>query len=983
MKIDISTLIETQFPQIYRDEGQNLIAFTKAYYEWFEQSDLIKSADLIDLRDIDNTIDDFVKYFKSTYLKDLPNITPGNIRSFIKNAGALFDARGTPQAIKLVLRLLYGIDSEIYLPGDDIFKLSAGQWVVPRYLELSISDRTKSFVGKQIRGASSGSSAIVESVVRRFTEGYYYDVVYITNLTGDFIHGEIVTDTDELANAPKIIGSLNSIIITNGGRDNNVGDIFTVTSRTGKNALARVTAVQNATGRVTFELEDGGSGYSSNALSIVSSKVLTYSSNTYNSDANVSGFYEFEQVEQPLVSISFLVANNEFEVGDVIQGYTSGTWIRQANGVVVEVDQSGASGTMTAFVNDGDFRFANVIRKSGNTITANIDEANNIFAVANVVGANSIAVGVFDIENAFKIYNDQTWIRGLNSNTYANISAISTGFGADFNIGSLTDEETVFVYRDFVGSNNIVGTPFVDIKLTGEGSGIGYVSNVSVVAGGTGYTNGTYLTFTGGGQSISSVTIVAGGLNYANGERIYSSTGSNVAISLTTNSTGGIVSINIVDGGKAVVGNPILTVNTTAGTGANLVAVLQNANTANAQISTNSSGGITSITLNDEGSNYYTAPKITITGGTGANLQPQMQYGYGFIKYPSGNSSTILNSLLRSQSITAGTIASLSSISPGQEYNQDPFVRVVDPLISSLNRKDIILDVSNVSGVFTPGESLVQDVTEAITTINYSDISGNSSFDIGEVIGQNSNSATGIIYERDSSQILVKSVSGTFVATSNSATQIVGYTSGASANVSTASVGTNIITVRGTIKSANSTSIKVRRRSVNQTYDINEPVVGSFSGASANVVGVFQDESTLEMGNNAIITANVQTANGVATELQIIDSGYGFANGQIVDLINSENPYSITGISILQKQGQGEGFYTSTDGFLSADKYLHDGLYYQTYSYEVQTSLSLDRYADILKQITHVAGTQMFGRVILKSKINMSHEISNSQIISS
>ena len=34
----ISPLIQSQFPSFYQEEGENFIAFVKAYYEWLENS---------------------------------------------------------------------------------------------------------------------------------------------------------------------------------------------------------------------------------------------------------------------------------------------------------------------------------------------------------------------------------------------------------------------------------------------------------------------------------------------------------------------------------------------------------------------------------------------------------------------------------------------------------------------------------------------------------------------------------------------------------------------------------------------------------------------------------------------------------------------------------------------------------------------------------------------------------------------------------
>jgi hypothetical protein len=73
----------------------------------------------------------------------------------------------------------------------------------------------------------------------------------------------------------------------------------------------------------------------------------------------------------------------------------------------------------------------------------------------------------------------------------------------------------------------------------------------------------------------------------------------------------------------------------------------------------------------------------------------------------------------------------------------------------------------------------------------------------------------------------------------------------------------------------------------------------------------------------------------------------------------------------LEKQGVGSGYYASTGSFLDADKKLHDNDYYQEYSYEVETKVPFDMYVDVLKTITHVAGTKIFGAVESISQATM------------
>ncbi len=63
----ISQLIESQFPAVYREEGDNLIAFVKAYYEFLETDPkyaIYRNRNLFETTDIDATLDEFVVHFK-------------------------------------------------------------------------------------------------------------------------------------------------------------------------------------------------------------------------------------------------------------------------------------------------------------------------------------------------------------------------------------------------------------------------------------------------------------------------------------------------------------------------------------------------------------------------------------------------------------------------------------------------------------------------------------------------------------------------------------------------------------------------------------------------------------------------------------------------------------------------------------------------------------------------------------------------------
>ena len=85
---------------------------------------------------------------------------------------------------------------------------------------------------------------------------------------------------------------------------------------------------------------------------------------------------------------------------------------------------------------------------------------------------------------------------------------------------------------------------------------------------------------------------------------------------------------------------------------------------------------------------------------------------------------------------------------------------------------------------------------------------------------------------------------------------------------------------------------------------------------------------------------------------------------------------------VIDGAGLSKGYYRSSKGFLSEDMYIHDGDYYQEYSYEVLSKISVDRYSDMFKKVMHMAGTKFFGSALIVEEANVSmmlSEIATSQ----
>lgn len=119
------------------------------------------------------------------------------------------------------------------------------------------------------------------------------------------------------------------------------------------------------------------------------------------------------------------------------------------------------------------------------------------------------------------------------------------------------------------------------------------------------------------------------------------------------------------------------------------------------------------------------------------------------------------------------------------------------------------------------------------------------------------------------------------------------------------------------------------------------------------------------VGSGAVVEVeSVDSTTGAITSIKIQDYGIGYQKS--LPLINFS----------LEKQGSPEfatisidfgalavheGYYLNEDGQISTLKYLHDGNFYQAFSYVVFVDASLNEYRELLERILHPAGFKLFG----------------------
>jgi hypothetical protein len=882
---NISPLIESLFPGFYQEDGPNFVAFVKAYYEWLDQGGS-ESRSLLKYRDIDYTVDSFLEHFKYEFLNGLPETTAASKAFLVKHIQDLYKSKGSVESFKLLFRLVYGEDIDVYDPSIDILRPSDGVWTVPQYLECSPSNRVYTFLGQQITGATSGAKAFVENIIRKRIDGRFIDVVYISGILGEFQTGEYITSNNSLVDSPYIVGSLNQITITQGGSNNNIGDLLSISSNSGVGGTARVSAIANATGKVAYSLYDGGYGFQNTSSIIVSTVVMGIS--------NVSGsFYPFQSVVQPLQIYNYnTLSGNSFSILDSVTGYNASN-TSVATGYIVSITSNNVAntGNLIISVTGGNWSLANTVRQSSNSfVNATLVSTSNVSATGVLVDSNSTSVGLYSTNGTFY---DTAYIKSYIPEPIGKTTT-------NTNTTTVTGTNTHYLNEVAVGDT---------LYFRANGAVVGVVNSITTNTSLTLITNSYY--------------------NDANATvwRTHYTATANVS-GLYNSGSGSTFKIGALTSTETVVVYTDL-------------------------LSSNNTGGIPFLDMLVDGSNSNVASN-----------------GYGFSANSSAGYNSIIGTTLSTNTITIGKIQSISSINPGNNYNVNPIVDIREPLIAGYDKPDRYITLANTNSLFSPGQTLTQDGVITRTVLSMSSNTG--AFVQNEGITQLTSAATGTVYSANSTTLIINVLSGVFVSSNN----VIGAISGANAAISGVSSTTSQSRATGIIRSISGNTITVEPTTFSYSFVSSSNVYSVDNNGAVQGLGyissISRDYTHREMAFNAVVNTAVTAANGIITAVEVIDSGFGHSNGVQLTLTGSNtSQLQITGTALDITQGKGTGFWKDNRGKLNSDKYIHDNKYYQEYSYEIRSRLSLNVYSDILKKLLHVAGTELFGNTIIQSEQNI------------
>lgn len=343
---------------------------------------------------------------------------------------------------------------------------------------------------------------------------------------------------------------------------------------------------------------------------------------------------------------------------------------------------------------------------------------------------------------------------------------------------------------------------------------------------------------------------------------------------------------------------------------------------------------------------------------------------FNFPKLPTADVDSFLLDALTFQQVVIGKVRAIGSFNPGDGYSTTPEVLVYQPYVAALNKNDLTFGISNLTGSFVVNELIEQNFTIPSRTLF---VSNTADFDIGEPInitdgtGQVLSSGS-ILNIANSSSLQVKDITSTVDFNGQS------IRSQLDDNVVFTILGDittqSDVTARGLVKSFDSRTLTIERLSFDDIYSIGVEFTGTTSGVTANVVSIEELDDDKVLGLNASVGAQTISSNGTVVSMQVIDSGFGFIDGQegtFLSTQGNEGRFKVVSGGI----GTGSGSYRSVKGFASDRSKLFDGDYYQEYSYDILSKIPISKYGQMFKEVMHTAGTKFFGSVVIDSNVDL------------
>jgi hypothetical protein len=277
VKPKLSSLIQSQLPEFVREDHQTFVAFLKAYYDYLETT----TPDIKTVRDIDTTLESFIKHFKNELALNLPDQLQTDTRFLIQHIKDQYLAKGSENSYKLLFKLLFNKPVTIDYPAKQMLRASDGKWNQDVSLMVKVtSGHPDQIVGRLVDIVTPSKIIRVQIDRRQYVE---VEIERVTRISEDVYEfyidrryfGDIAVGdrlrykTDNIYFSGDILATTSSLKILSPGEGFRVGQLYGVRNGQGVGTIMKITKTTSTGGIAAAEFIKFGTGYSTDFTSTI------------------------------------------------------------------------------------------------------------------------------------------------------------------------------------------------------------------------------------------------------------------------------------------------------------------------------------------------------------------------------------------------------------------------------------------------------------------------------------------------------------------------------------------------------------------------------------------------------------------------------------------------------------------------------------------------------------------------------------------
>jgi len=280
-KPKLSSLVASQLPEFVRDDYGTFVAFLQAYYDYLETT----QQDLGNLRDLDKTLDSFIRYFKDELASKLPYTTvePRFLMEHIKEH---YGAKGSEASYKLLFRILFNKDVSVEYPAKQMLRASDGKWNqdVSVFIKI-LTGHPNDPIGKLVDVVTPNKIIRVLVDRRQYVEVEVDRVVKIADnvyeyyidrrFFGNISVGDRLRYRDDVAGiyfTGEILATTSTLEIQKPGTGFKIGDLYNIRNFDGYGSIMKVARVDSNGGIAQAQFIKYGVGYTTDFTTTISAK---------------------------------------------------------------------------------------------------------------------------------------------------------------------------------------------------------------------------------------------------------------------------------------------------------------------------------------------------------------------------------------------------------------------------------------------------------------------------------------------------------------------------------------------------------------------------------------------------------------------------------------------------------------------------------------------------------------------------------------